>query len=117
LLFPRVCRAGVGVSWLPDAKVDNWRSSFIAHYYKELGPTPTCIALRTAEKKLVIYPRHPEWTEVFNIKKDPYEMKNLASDTALKEALQKELKERMKEISLPLTSFFPKARIQKSEVK
>jgi len=81
---------------------DAWRTSFVAHYYKELGPTPTCVALRTADAKLVVYPGHPEWTEVFDLEADPYEMRNLASDTRLREALRGELDTRMSEIELAM---------------
>jgi len=94
-----------GRSWKPLAAgrtPADWRTSFVAHYYKELGPTPTCVALRTADTKLVVYPGRPEWTEVFDLEADPYEMRNLASDTTLREALRKELDTRMSEIELAM---------------
>lgn len=94
-----------GRSWKPLAlggSPDDWRTSFVAHYYQELGPTPTCVALRTLTTKLVVYPSHPEWTEIFNLVDDPYEMRNLAHDRALRETLQLELETRMKEINLTM---------------
>ena len=72
-----------GASWKELAagrKPAHWRQSFFAHYYKELGDVPTLYAVRTTTHKLVKYPNRPEWTEVFDLVADPYEMKNLASD-------------------------------------
>ena len=37
-------------------------------------------AVRTAEAKLIKYPGHEEWTELFDLKADPYETRNLAAD-------------------------------------
>jgi len=83
-----------GASWKPLAaghRPANWRQSFFAEYYKELGDVPTLYAVRTTTHKLVKYPNHPEWTEVFDLAADPYEIKNLASDTALTANLEAEL--------------------------
>jgi arylsulfatase A-like enzyme len=88
-----------GASWKELAagkKPANWRSSFLAQYYKELGDTPTCVGLRTASAKLVRYSGHAEWTEAFNLAADPYEIRNLADDPALTEKLGSELDARMK---------------------
>ncbi len=57
---------------------------------------PTCYALRTTTHKLVKYPNRPEWTEVFDLVADPYEMKNLVSDTALTSKLEEELSAQIK---------------------
>ena len=83
-----------GASWKPLAAgraPANWRRSFFAEYYKELGDVPTLYAVRTATHKLVKYPNHPEWTEIFDLTADPYEIKNLAADTALRSKLEVEL--------------------------
>ncbi|MBM3983299.1 MAG: DUF4976 domain-containing protein, partial [Planctomycetes bacterium] len=84
-----------GASWKDLAagrKPEKWREAFFAEYYKELGNVPTCYAIRTATHKLVKYPGHPEWTEVFDLAVDPYEIKNLASDAKLTAKLEGELK-------------------------
>ena len=39
-------------------------------------------AVRTETAKLVRYPGHDEWTEVFDLTADPYELKNLVADPA-----------------------------------
>ncbi len=85
-----------GVSWKPLAageKPANWRRSFLAEYFYEDGggDTPTIIGVRTADAKLVTYPGHPEWTEVFDLAIDPYELKNLAGDNAATAKLSAEL--------------------------
>jgi len=88
-----------GASWKDLAagrKPAQWRTSFLAQYYKELGEVPTCCALRTTTHKLVKYPNRPEWTEVFDLGADPYEIKNLASDAALTAKLETELEKLIK---------------------
>ena len=90
-----------GASWQPLAagtKPASWRQSFFAEYYKELGDVPTCFAVRTATHKLVKYPGRPEWTEVFDLSADPWEMKNLAADAALVARLEAELSTQMKAV-------------------
>jgi len=73
-----------GASWKPLAagqKPANWRTSFLAEYFYENNfNTPTIVGVRTANSKLVNYPGHPEWTEVFDLTVDPYELNNLAAD-------------------------------------
>ncbi len=75
-----------GASWRPLAagqKPANWRTSFLAEYFYEGNfATPTIVGVRTANAKLVKYPGHAEWTEVFDLAVDPYELKNLAADSA-----------------------------------
>ncbi len=91
-----------GASWKELAagrKPAGWRTSFFAEYYKELGDVPTCYALRTATHKLVKYPDLPEFTEVFDLTADPYEIKNLASDSALNAKLDAELNALMKTVN------------------
>lgn len=90
----RVPKEMQGASWKELAagrKPAIWRNSFFAEYYKELGNVPTCYAIRTATHKLVKYPGRPEWTEVFDLNADPYEVKNLASDAKLTAKLEGEL--------------------------
>ncbi|MEO6568850.1 MAG: sulfatase/phosphatase domain-containing protein, partial [Opitutaceae bacterium] len=91
-----------GASWKALAageKPAGWRQSFFAEYYKELGEVPTCYAVHTATYKLVRYPNRPEWSEVFDLVADPYEIKNLATDTALTAKLDAELNALMKTVS------------------
>jgi arylsulfatase A-like enzyme len=103
-----------GTSWKELAagkKPASWRHSFFAEYYKELGEVPTCYAIRTTTHKLVKYPNRPEWTEVFDLAADPYEIKNLAADTALTTRLDTELTALMKSVgyTVPENANQPKA--------
>jgi arylsulfatase A-like enzyme len=85
-----------GVSWKNLAagrQSAAWRTAFLAQYYKELGDVPTCYALRTTTHKLVKYPNRPEWTEVFDLSADPYEIKNLVSDSGLTGKLEAQLEQ------------------------
>lgn len=92
-----------GRSWVPllSGKRVAWRSSFLAQYFFEqgFGGTPTVVGVRTANAKLIKYPGHEEWTELFDLVNDPFETKNLAHDPAHKELLAKlqaELEAQMK---------------------
>ena len=80
-----------GKSWQPllSGKSTEWRKSFLAEYFLEnaFPNTPTLVAVRTADAKLIKYPRHDEWTELFDLANDPYETKNLARDPANQDLL------------------------------
>jgi arylsulfatase A-like enzyme len=82
-----------GRSWRPllagdAAGAANWRTAFFYEYFFERGYSiPTVLAVRTDKAKLIKYPGHDEWTELFDLAADPYETKNLANDPAKKELL------------------------------
>ena len=73
-----------GRSWVPLLTERNtpWRQSFLAEYFFEARypSTPTIVAVRTTDAKLIKYPGHDEWTELFDLARDPYETKNLVRD-------------------------------------
>jgi arylsulfatase A-like enzyme len=88
-----------GASWkglASGGNPQNWRKSFLSEYFEELGDTPTCIGVRTAGSKLVRYTDRPEWTEAFDLIKDPYEVKNLAADPDAAKELEAELEAQLK---------------------
>jgi arylsulfatase A-like enzyme len=65
-----------------------WRRAFLYEYFEE--PTyslPTQFALRDLRAKLVLYPGHPEWTQLFDLASDPDERSDLARDPAHAELL------------------------------
>lgn len=65
---------------------DSWRTAFFYEYFREGGfGAPTVFAVRTESAKLIKYPGNEAWTEVFDLKNDPYETRNLANDAAHKE--------------------------------
>jgi len=73
-----------GRSWVPLLKggQTEWRQSFLAEYFYERNfqGTPTLVAVRTHDAKLIKYPGHDEWTELFDLRNDPYETRNLFAD-------------------------------------
>ncbi len=71
----------------------DFRDAFFYEYFFERGfTTPTITAVRTAKSKLVHYLEHNEWTELFDLSSDPYEMTNLAQDPS-KSGLMKEMED------------------------
>lgn len=80
-----------GRSWRPlfTEKSPAWRQSFLSEYFLEstYPTTPTVVAVRTPNAKLIKYPGHDEWTELFDLARDPYEMKNLVADPQSKDLL------------------------------
>ena len=90
-----------GASWKDVAtgqKQPNWRTSFLMYYEKELGDTPTCVGIRTTDRKYIRYLGHPEWNEAFDLAKDPYETKNLASNPAVEADLKIKLDAQMEAV-------------------
>ncbi len=87
----------------------DWRRAFFYCYFYERGfNTPLVTAVRTDTAKLIKYPGHDEWTELFDLKADPYELKNLARDAAHKELLaqmQAEYDRQAKLIAFQVPSF------------
>jgi arylsulfatase A-like enzyme len=79
-------------------KPADWRTSLLAYYRKELGDTPTCHGIRTEDAKLIVYPNHPEWTEIYDLKTDPYELNRLPADGPLAGQLAAELEKQMRAV-------------------
>jgi arylsulfatase A-like enzyme len=105
-----------GRSWKPlmEGRDDaGWRDSFFYCYFFEKGFTnvPMTTAVRTTDAKLIKYPGHDEWTEVFDLKADPYEVKNLAADPAyaeLRQRLEAEYVKQAKAIEFMIPEFADK---------
>ncbi len=86
-----------GQSWRPllEGRAGAWRQAYFYCYFFERGfeAIPTVTAVRTETAKLIRYPGHDEWTEVFDLKADPFETRNLAGDpnaAGLRQALEQE---------------------------
>jgi len=101
-----------GRSWKPllEGKADvPWRNSFFYCYFFERGfATPTTTAVRTQSAKLIKYPGHEDWTEVFDLDADPFETKNLAADPAhaeLRKSLEAEYEKQSQSIRFRIPDF------------
>jgi arylsulfatase A-like enzyme len=81
-----------------------WRRAFLYEFFQEPSyQIPTQLALRGSDAKLIVYPGHPEWTELFDLASDPGEQRNLARDPKRKaqlEALHTELVEEARSLGL-----------------
>jgi len=74
---------GRDVAPLAIHELYEWRDAFVYEYYWEspIKPNmPTVLSLRTRSHKLVTYPEHPGWTELFDLRSDPGERRNLFDD-------------------------------------
>lgn len=68
----------------------DWRRSYFYEYFYENNFfSPTVTALRTETNKLILYPGHDDWTELFDLQPDRFEMHNLARDAEHAELLKK----------------------------
>jgi arylsulfatase A-like enzyme len=93
-----------GRSWRPllEGKPEAWRQAFFYEYFFEKPfASPNVQAVRTEGAKLIKYPGHPEWTEMFDLAADPYETKNLIGEsgkTGLRRKLEGEFARLQKDI-------------------
>ena len=73
-----------------------WRQSWFYEYFAESqknSRVPDITAVRTATAKLIKYPGHDDWTELFDLRADPFETKNLFAipeNAALRVEMEKE---------------------------
>ncbi len=64
------------------------RDAFLYEYYPDSPGTPEILAVRTAEWKLITYPRDPDWpTELYHLRYDPDERNNRAAEPAYAEVV------------------------------
>jgi len=74
-----------GLSWRPllTGTRTRWRQSWFYEYFAENqknSRVPDITGVRTINAKLIKYPGHDDWTELFDLKSDPYETANLFKD-------------------------------------
>ena len=88
----KIPEAMQGKSWRPllEGNAANWRTAFFYEYFYERNyAIPTVLAVRTEKAKIIKYLGHDDWTELFDLAADPYEIKNLVADPSAKELLAK----------------------------
>ena len=70
---------------------EGWRQDFVYEYYPTDSRAflPETLAIRTHGHKLVLYAGRPAWTQLFDLRRDPFEMTNLANDPAYHEELRR----------------------------
>lgn len=90
-----------GHSWSPllEGTTPDWRRSFYYEYFVDstFPNIPPVQALRTDSAKLIVYPGHEDWTELYDLKHDPLETRNLAKDPASTDLLDRLRAEFIKE--------------------
>ncbi len=92
-------KAMQGRSWRPlvtGKPKAPWRDSFLYSMYGGASDpkTPTVKAIRTERFKLILNLNPPDITELYDLKNDPQEMKNLAADPNYRDTVR-ELEQRM----------------------
>ncbi len=88
-----------GRSFLPlllGQQVENWRESFYYRYYFSHFKTPRHLGIRSRDFKLIHFNGLDHW-ELYHLKSDPKEMRNLASDPKWKAKLS-ELKSELHDL-------------------
>ena len=90
-----------GRSWKPllTEAASDWRKSFYYEYFVDsMFPNISPVqALRTDTAKLIIYPGHEDWNELFDLQKDPFETNNLIKNPESADLLEKLKSEFLKE--------------------
>jgi arylsulfatase A-like enzyme len=73
---------GRSIRPLLEGRKTDWRQAFFYCYFFERNfpGTPTVTALRTDDAVLIRYPGNDKWTEMFDLKRDPYQLTNLIQD-------------------------------------
>jgi Arylsulfatase A and related enzymes len=94
---------------LENRPPETWRDGFFFRYYydRTYPYAPGVAGVRTSQGKLIRYPGREDWTEVFDLRADPYELNNLARDphaTDLRDKLEAEFVRLGTEAGIDLSS-------------
>jgi arylsulfatase A-like enzyme len=72
-----------------NSRVTNWRTDFFCEHLFNMPYIPKSEGIRTTDWKYFRYIDHPEHEELYNLKDDPLETRNLAADPAAQKTLVK----------------------------
>ena len=87
--------------------VASWPGAFLYEsFFNRTALYPTMVAVRTDDAKLIHYPGHDDWTEVFRLGNDPYETTNLAGQAAARD-LQGSLEATLAQLQAQLAYLVP----------
>ncbi len=108
-----------GRSWRPlvsgGSPPADWRTSFFYSYFREgRSAAPTVNAVRTDSAKLIKYPGHDDWTELFDLAHDPYEQHNLIADantSDLRRNMEQEYDRQAKAVAYAVPDFADEKRL------
>ena len=83
-----------GQSLVPLMRGDDadWRESVLIEFYTHENPRPWLMdmdyrAVRTDRYKLIHWIQHPDERELYDLQKDPYEMRNLIGEPAMSDVV------------------------------
>jgi len=100
---------GKSFAALLKGRTNGWRKDFFYEYFKEgYAPgIPSVVGIRTERYKLVDYPELEGDNELYDLKNDPIEMRNLYNDKSYA-SLKKKLTNRLKELKKEYNYKVPK---------
>ena len=81
-LKPEAGMQGRSIRPLLEGKKTAWRNSFLYEYWVDLNQIPRMVAVRTRTHKYIRYPDIQDIDELYDLAKDPHEMRNVALDPA-----------------------------------
>jgi arylsulfatase A-like enzyme len=97
-----------GQSWLSPLQGESGREAFLYEYFRELGPVPTVLAIRTRVWKYVTYPEDPGFPdELYDLRYDPQELVNRIDEpayAAVIKRLRADLTDLQKQTGFPISS-------------
>jgi hypothetical protein len=79
--------------------------------YERNFATPATKALRTPFAKLIKYPGHDDWTELYDLTRDPYETRNVFADpeaATMRAALETQYTAQSRAINFEIPEFADK---------
>ena len=107
--------------WTSSKEKPAWRDDFFYSYFREgKFATPSVTALRTSAMKLIHYPGKEAWSELFDLRIDPFETRNVYGDPAYAQEqaeLQRRYAERAKEVGYHVPDYADEKRLSAKDLR